>query len=151
VTLLRSAPLPRQSAKAKARAETLNRTKRAVLTRAAYKCELCGAQGVRLDLHHAVGRGNLIGPEWADTPELCLAICRPCHREIENNHAARVAGQLLALRHFWPKWSREPRPGGDPLDLIRGLILELENPTPPPPDMARFEVPFLTPAGPRDG
>lgn len=125
MTLLRSAPLRRQSVKAKARALRLQNTKRAVLSRAHYNCEMCGAQRVRLDLHHVTGRGNVIGQPWCDIPELCLALCRECHRAVELSPAAMLAARLTACRRFWAVYNRA-RPAGNPLDQIRELVRDLE-------------------------
>lgn len=127
MTLLRSAPLARQSAKAKARALRLQNTKRLVLSRARYRCEMCGAQRVRLDLHHVTGRGHIVGQPWCDTPELCLALCRKCHRAVELDPTAMLAARLTACRHFRVAYGQRFRPySGAPLDHIRELIRDLE-------------------------
>jgi len=50
-----------------------------ILRRAGYKCELCGASGVPLDIHHLTyeRRGN---EKYTDL----IAICRKCHEAKHN-------------------------------------------------------------------
>jgi 5-methylcytosine-specific restriction endonuclease McrA len=45
------------------------------LERARYKCQLCGARGVMLHVHHNTYRGR-----GQERPEDLLALCADCHR-----------------------------------------------------------------------
>ena len=65
-----------------------------VMTRAAGRCEWCGAEGMRLELHHALsGSGTRRAMESVQT---CAAICADCHRLVHRN--ARAA---LTLARTW--------------------------------------------------
>ena len=55
-----------------------------------YRCAMCGrsmflTRDIELDdschLHHRKGRG-MGGSKRDDTPEMCVALCGKCHREI---------------------------------------------------------------------
>ncbi len=69
---------PRPPMKRKSRAGNFTRaTKRAILERAGYRCEWCGAEGVELACDHVV---PLMGG-GGTTAENGQALCVPCHDE----------------------------------------------------------------------
>src|SRR5262245_29215896 len=66
---------PRATGRAAASVEGWKAIKAAVLTRAGWRCQACGAGG-RLDVHHVVKRAQ--GGSDFDLDQL-VALCRRCH------------------------------------------------------------------------
>lgn len=54
------------------------RRRRYILRRAGYRCELCGASGVVLDVHHRLGYQRRGNEAYAEL----IAVCRACHGRI---------------------------------------------------------------------
>jgi hypothetical protein len=66
---------PRATGRPAASVEEWNAIKTAILTRAGWRCQACGAGG-RLDVHHIVKRAQ--GGSDFDLDQL-VALCRRCH------------------------------------------------------------------------
>jgi hypothetical protein len=58
------------------------------------RCEGCG-EPARLDFAHLFRRGNIIAEPWCSLPEMTAALCRTCHRGIDE---AREPALLAELR-----------------------------------------------------
>ncbi|MGH3263147.1 MAG: hypothetical protein ACRDNS_14250 [Trebonia sp.] len=119
----------------------------AILARAGRRCEGCGVRDASLQDAHLAGRpgsGACLGP-WANAPELRAALCCAdprtgllgCHEKIDRNLDPELrdrlrwaaARRLLARLHGRAVAFRRVNDDGteaEPLDVIRGLVRELE-------------------------
>lgn len=67
---------------------------RRATVRGELRCEGCG-EPARLDFAHLFRRGNIIAEPWCSLPEMAAALCRTCHRRIDEARDPRL---LVALR-----------------------------------------------------
>ncbi len=123
-------PIRKVGARAERWADWQLRQRAAVGRRCRGRCELCKAGDVRLDWHHAVGRGHLVEEPFASWAPLTTALCRPCHERVHlepEGDAARTVREA-AVRELWDTVpTGHPAPSDvPPLDVIRRRVEELE-------------------------
>lgn len=81
---------PRNDYEAYMQSEEWDRRRRSILSRAKYRCEICGASKVRLTVAHLTY--ERLGHEDEDD---LLAVCDPCHLGIDGIVDADTAGMMV--------------------------------------------------------
>ena len=74
-----------------------------ILRRDGHTCQMCGSQGVPLEIDH---RNNTRGPGY-DSDENLWALCGPCHEPKSKKEAVAGARRRRALGYY----PRERHPG----------------------------------------
>lgn len=98
--------------------------RRIVSLRSRGRCELCGVQGLGLEVHHTAGRRNNIGEPYASWAVMLAGLCRPCHRTVHLEGKADQARLATVQRLSELGWVGSE--GLDPLDAIREAVRRME-------------------------
>ena len=109
-------------------------------------CDIAGCKNRYSDRAHLFGRsgtGARLGEPWCSLPELCLAVCREHHNQLDRGGAAELLAQLRwqaigRVTTRWPGLDEEAHLYSDPIDAIRWAADQLDKTLDFDPDTLKF-------------